>query len=134
MGEDDKHSGTNRQPHLSPRSLSPSPNIALLTASFLCLPFLDLSHLFFHPPPPPLTVTWLHSAIQKHAAVHARGSLHSYYIAPASRGRFSQTLPLPPRGFAVTVCFHSISFANHFYRREGFFFPLCLVIREPALC
>lgn len=99
---DDKHSGTNRQPHLS---LS---NTALLTASLSLSLSVSLffSHLVFHASPLSLSLThtWLHSAIQKHTGIHARVPLKAharreglYHNAPTPRGRISQTLHSPWR-------------------------------------
>lgn len=71
MGKDDKHPGTNGQPHLSAALLTASP--FLLMSIFQCFA---------------LTHTWLFSMIQKHTSING----HVPQKASKHRGGFTTML------------------------------------------
>lgn len=137
MEMDDKHSDTNRQPHLS--------------CCFANHPTFHHHHhphhhhptSFFFPSRASLSVTHTHLLSIFDTGTFGNAcacSLKSLSAAGAPlqcsdppRGWLTYTLCFL-KGFTATVCLHMISSANHSQQSQGGFSPLFVVLRELDLC
>lgn len=116
---DDKHSGTNRQPHLS---LS---NTALLTASLSLFLSPFSSPISFSMPPLSLSLSHTHLASLSDTETHRHTCTCSLKSPCTERGALPQcsdperavltNIALSLADLPLTVCCHTISSANRFH-------------------